>query len=499
MRKIYWNLLLLGGLLINLNSCQSLKETEFIKLEAKFSPSQRVTRVGSEVLFRQESPDEVVKNYFWDFGDNNTSTAREPKHTYTDIGTYKVSLTTQKANGTSSSKSDTVIVVPNTTMPNPANTAQFGETNGGLPTLADDIGIKTIVVNAGIYTRYYMLGRRNANGLYVVQTDANRNVIWSKVINNIANAKLNPTDIAYDSIPNGRKAIVIVGYVEYNENDTDSFIISLDTETGNEKWKYLNSSTNSDVYNSLDIVENYYLVSGNSISRSQSGTSTKIKIDVFSPQDGVLELSENLNAPNSQVNDSKYIKLDNENILAAHDLGVERPTMLRYTSEQRNPVKSYAGGSNVNGKGLGITKLLNGQYVLVGELHYKNKKDSTNAFVALFDANGQFLAMDVLAMYKERFYDVVQVENGGQGSAVVVIGTHYNPLSQNDIVIARYTFANNKPKREALRLIGGNLNDEASRLVNDGTNNVAILGTSQTLGLGFADMWFIKLNGSTLQ
>ncbi len=488
--KIIWAVLCATTLMY---SCQALKESDFIPLEAKFSPSQRVVRVGEGVLFRQDSPAEVVQTYFWDFGDNATSTEKQPTHAYSNIGNYKVRLTTQKANGTSTSRLDSLIVIPKTSIVSGANVAQFGES------ITDEVGIKTIVVNAGGNIRYYMLGRKNINGLYITQTDANRNVLWSRVINNIANAKINPTDIAYDSIPNGRKAIVIVGSVEYNENDTDSFIIALDTQTGAEKWKYINSSTNSEIYNSLDIIENFYLVSGNSIARTQAGTATKIKIDVFDPTSGVLELSENLNAPNAQVNDAKYIKLDNENILAGNDIGIERPMMLRYTSEQRNPVKNYAGGANINGKGLGITKLTNGQYVLVGELYYRNRKDSTNAFVALFDANAQFLAIDVLGIYKESFYDVVQVENGGQGVAVVVVGTHYNPLSQKDILVARYTFAGNKPKRETLRLIGGNLNDEATRLINDGAGNVSILGTSQSLGLGFADMWFMKLNGSTLE
>lgn len=484
--------------LLLLGACQTLKEKDFIPLEARFSVPQRVVRIGNEVQFRQESSTEVIKDYLWEFGDAKTSTESEPKHAYTNIGTYKVRLTVKKENGTATSKIDSLTVIPNTITVSGTNTAQFGEVVGGLPNFSDEVGIKTILVNAGGNIRYYMMGRKNANGLLIIQTDANRNVIWQKVINNVANAKLNPTDIAYDSIPNGRKAIVIVGSVEYNETDTDSFIMSLDTQTGTEKWKYINSSTNSDAYNSLDIVENYYLVSGNSISRTQAGTSTKIKIDVFNPTNGTLELSENLNSPNTQVNDAKYIKLDNENILAGNDIGIERPAMLRYTSEQRNPIKTYLGNPTLSGKGLGITKLSNGQYVMVGEL-YRNSKDSTNAFIALFDANGQFLGMDILDIYKEKLHDVVEVESIGQAKAVVVVGTHYNPLSQKDILVARYTFEGNKPKREALRLIGGNLNEEATRLVNDGTNSVAILGTSQTLGLGFADMWFFKLNGTTLQ
>ena len=37
--------------------------------------------------------------YEWDFGDGNTSTAKNPTHAYDSIGTYKVTLSAQPKNG----------------------------------------------------------------------------------------------------------------------------------------------------------------------------------------------------------------------------------------------------------------------------------------------------------------------------------------------------------------------------------------------------------------
>lgn len=477
-------------------ACQSLKEVDFINLEAKFQPSQSVVRVNQEVLFQQFSPNEVVKEYQWNFGDNNQSNEREPKHAYREMGTYNVKLVVKKENGEQKETTNKVIVLPNTTTA--TNTSQFGEKDAnGLPTFTDEVGVKTILVRTGANFRYFMLGRKNINGLYIIQTDINRNILWSKNITTIAGGKIVPTDIAYDSVPNLRKALVIVGYVEYNENDKDSFIISLNPQNGEKNWEYINASTNADTYNSLDIVEDLYLVTGNSISRSQSGTTTRIRLDAFSPgllgNSGVLSYSKNINSPNAQINYARYNKEANEGILAGNELGVERPILLRYVDVDISPYKSYVGG-NVNGRALGVTRLSDNRYVLVGELQQNGRKDSTCAFVALFDQDGVFKAMDVLKIYKESFYDVVEIGNNN----VAIVGTHYNPLSQHDILVARYSFVNDTPKREAMRLIGGNLNEEARNLIREG-DNLSILGTSQTLGRGFLDMWYIKLNANTLE
>jgi|GEM_PF-2886685 len=476
--------------LIVLTACNRLKDTDFIALDAKFKITQPIIRLDREAVFEQQSPTEVIQEYFWDFGDTKTSTERTPKHIFTDIGTYLVKLKVKKADNTTKETSNKIIVLPTTTNQT-NNTAQFGEKIAGQPTFTDELGIKAIFAKAGVYERYYMLGRKNSNGLYLIQTDKDRKELWSINITDIfPTGKLVPTDILYDSVPNLRKGVIIVGYCEYNDNDKDSFIISLNPSNGAKNWKYTNQSSSIDVYNSVDVVENYYVASGNSTTKNQAGSITKIKIDNFDIN-GVLDSSTALNAPNSEVNDAKYVRLDNENILACTETGIERPVLLRYTTGA--PIKSYAGASSLNGRGLGLTKLSSGQYVLVGEVYQNNRKDSTNAFIALFDRDGVYLGMDILAMYKESFFDVVQVGNG-----VIVVGTHYNPLSQKDILVARYIIENNRPKRQVLRLIGGELNEEAQRII-DENGTVSILGSSQTLGNGFLDMWFMNLNAITLQ
>jgi internalin A len=61
---------------------------------ADFSPSVRAGDLPLEVTFTDLSKDggQPITNWRWDFGDGTTSTAMNPVHTYTERGTYTVSL-----------------------------------------------------------------------------------------------------------------------------------------------------------------------------------------------------------------------------------------------------------------------------------------------------------------------------------------------------------------------------------------------------------------------
>ncbi len=52
-----------------------------------------------------------VNTYLWDFGDGNTSTERNPTHTYDDSGTYSVSLTTSNSAGQDTRQRDDYITI----------------------------------------------------------------------------------------------------------------------------------------------------------------------------------------------------------------------------------------------------------------------------------------------------------------------------------------------------------------------------------------------------
>lgn len=75
--------------LINFTSCK--KETNNSpKPEANFTYSGANTFAPAEVSFIDNSTN--ANSYQWDFGDNTSSTEKNPKHTYVNGGTYTVTL-----------------------------------------------------------------------------------------------------------------------------------------------------------------------------------------------------------------------------------------------------------------------------------------------------------------------------------------------------------------------------------------------------------------------
>jgi PKD repeat protein len=78
---------------------------------ANYSPS--VTSGGSplDVTFTDLSSDSPT-GWSWDFGDTGTSSAQNPIHQYTTVGTYTVSLTATNSNGSHTRVLPNVISVP---------------------------------------------------------------------------------------------------------------------------------------------------------------------------------------------------------------------------------------------------------------------------------------------------------------------------------------------------------------------------------------------------
>jgi PKD repeat protein len=83
------------------NSCEKTINVTYPPPTASFeySPKENIT-VGLEIAFNDTStPKENIESWYWDFGDNTTSTEINPKHTYNQSGTYTVKLTVTDKEG----------------------------------------------------------------------------------------------------------------------------------------------------------------------------------------------------------------------------------------------------------------------------------------------------------------------------------------------------------------------------------------------------------------
>lgn len=82
---------------------------------ADFTTDRQVAYAGTSIQFTEAS--HMSENsYMWDFGDGNTSNERHPDHTYTNAGTYTVSLSVANGNA-SETKTDFISVLPNKNTP----------------------------------------------------------------------------------------------------------------------------------------------------------------------------------------------------------------------------------------------------------------------------------------------------------------------------------------------------------------------------------------------
>ncbi|HVN52961.1 MAG TPA: PKD domain-containing protein [Anaerolineaceae bacterium] len=71
--------------------------------KADFSPKESIIQVGDTINFANASTGSTPLRYSWNFGDGGTSTDANPSHTYSTVGSYTVSLTTENDWGSNTS------------------------------------------------------------------------------------------------------------------------------------------------------------------------------------------------------------------------------------------------------------------------------------------------------------------------------------------------------------------------------------------------------------
>ena len=79
---------LVAGLLLLLGGCFLFADG------VDFAAEPRAGEAPLTVTFSPLVEEDIV-SWLWDFGDGTTSTVQSPEHTYTDEGTYSVTLTVE--------------------------------------------------------------------------------------------------------------------------------------------------------------------------------------------------------------------------------------------------------------------------------------------------------------------------------------------------------------------------------------------------------------------
>jgi PKD repeat protein len=464
MRFIYTFIFIV--LILLTTACEKLVQVPFIALRAEFAPSASIAQLGQAITFNQLSS-QVAQKFEWNFGDNTQSTDANPTHTYQKIGRYKVKMTATKADGiTKETREREVLILPPTTAL--STSLKFGTET------ADEFGFSFSRLLDG----FILVGRESLNTLYIVRSNGdfeNFSVIWEMRLSNLGRGKITGKDVK----PTSDGGFVIVGDFEYNEGkDKDSFILKL-AENGTEEWRVVNATARLEEYNSVVQIENLFVVAGTVASENIDNSRPRITVDIYNANNGVLEGSF-ADGNNWQTND---IVFTNDGFALAVTEG-DKPSLIRYNASFLQPKKTTLPFS---GRGLGITQLQDGSFVLVGSVAQSG--DSTNAFISRIDNFGTRLWTKTLVYYHDIYYSVAQDANND----IVVLGTHYNPLSQKDVLLSKY---NLQGELKASRLLGGSKDDEAFKMeIIPQTNNIFVLGTSQSFNTtNSRDFYFLKVN-----
>ena len=127
-----------------------------------------------------------ASSWSWDFGDGNTSTARNPIHFYQADGTYTVSLTVSNAQGANTITKSNVITIQRSSAPTVSNdTVCVGETarlvvsgNGNLQWFTNPRGLNSFYRGANLNVQ----DLRTDTSFYVQYEQANSAVIGSPFI-----------------------------------------------------------------------------------------------------------------------------------------------------------------------------------------------------------------------------------------------------------------------------------------------------------------------------
>lgn len=469
-------LVLLVGLSV---ACTNLNEIDFVDLKVDFVPSTSVIQLGDDITFIQNSTI-VARGFDWDFGDQNTSTESSPTHTYQSVGRFNVTMVATKADGlTKDSVVKQVNVLPRTLPAN--NTLTYGESTN------EDFGFTFTPYLIDNQSGFVLVGRQNLNTLQVIRTDENTNIVWTRTFNNIADGRgqITPLDVraTFDEI--GINGFVIVGFFEYNLNETDAFITKIDT-AGNELWTNLVSTQNDEVFNSVRQVGSTLVVGGTTGEISNEGNFIpRITITQYSQEGDIIESS--IQGSNWIVNDFEFT--NDGYVLAVTEGG--RPKIFDFDPSfnelLKYEVKSSTGRS-FRGRALGVRQLESGDYILVGEKTYEDNPDSTTAFIAKIDELGnQVWIVDSLAYFKETLNDIVE----GASGDLYAVGTHENPITGKDVLVIKYGADGSFNQ---VRLIGGVQDEEAFRMEIFPGDQIVVFGTTRSFGSGLRDFYMLNLD-----
>ncbi len=491
-------LFLLGAVFLA-NACKELDKIDYIQFKANFT-MPNLAREQETVFLQPSDGAEISTNntqragtanaqeFSWNFGDNETSQEKLPSHIYQKFGTYSVKLKTkmQKQQGViADSITKNITILPKLNTPNSNSTFSYGGAN------RDEViyDVLPIIDNSG----YWLVGRRNINDIWInkVGNDFKSKPGFPKTIEPFTNALISPKSI--ETTTDG--GIIMVGEIQNTPQDRDAFILKLEAD-GAEDWSEVVASLKDEYY--VGVFQNKQ---GNytAIGTSYSGSNNDINIisDIYNATTG--------NKINSILSIVSACKCKAGSIYKLPDAGgIEDAFVVAGTTRNNVPAIIYATNNgtvstfsllanndndNFKGEGLTVLGLSDGKFALAGYLNNTTNSTQKDAFIAKFDRIGQTAAWRVrFKMYSDEFQTIMEDAN----KDIIAIGNHNNPLSDNDIFLAK--FDSNTGKNLQYKTFG-TINDErAYQAIYTTQNKILLVGLQKsTETIPFRNNGFLML------
>ncbi len=160
-----------------------------IQNESVFSSAAFKQKIKGRTVSFTDTSSGNVKNHKWDFGDHHEATGKNPEHTFRQEGTYNVSLTIVREDGSQDSSSTIIeisdssdsLVASFTHVVNGMSVKFTGENTGEVDSYFWDFGDHEISTDPNPLHVYSNNGTYNAS-LIVADKNGNRDSISMKIV-----------------------------------------------------------------------------------------------------------------------------------------------------------------------------------------------------------------------------------------------------------------------------------------------------------------------------
>ena len=440
--------------LLSLTACLDLDEIPFIDFRANFE-TPAFARAGQTINLQADQQSAGAFSHEWYITElDATFQGKKLSFQFDSAGQYTIRLVSsiEKSIGLlrdTSTKSISVLPLTESFI----SQQSYGD-------LTQDEFLQDVLVLPND-EGYYLFSSKQLNILEIRKLDINGQEEWQTEFPNITRGRIE--NIAAQLLTDQK--ILVSGGIQVSPSESDAFIVELrDMGTRAEiQWQQVISSVESEFFVGAFPLSQQDNTGYMAVGSVASGGQATILIDRYSLNGDMLSTTAFDNVCTScQANSIFVIPGDGGNriIVAGQESG--SPALFEFVADDDELLfRNKLVLKQLEGQANRVIQLSDGKFVMAGELTV-SLTNSSQAFIAKLEVIDQEVVpiwLSQLNIFQESFNDIQEGENG----EIWASGVHFNPLSNEDVVLAR--FNNTTGELEDSDLLGTNVNEGVSRLL----------------------------------